>query len=247
MKTGKGTEVTVGCDPEFFLMLDGTPVSAHDIVPGSKQQPYKIPCGAVQCDGTAVEFNINPASTPEEFVSNIDTVLGHLRKKIPKKYEFAFVPEVTYSTKYWDSLPEECKQIGCDPDYNYGVIRKPVNLHPTCIAGGHIHIGYSWANYFDKNHLNHCNSITNILNHKVDYARWQKHGARHNSVTMNVYRPKTYGVEIRGFSNEWLNHREIWPEIFGAAIESVSVLERNLGSCPEIVAPTKFFNNYKAK
>mgnify|MGYP001584855390 CR=1 FL=1 len=56
-------EVTIGTDPEFFLEKDGKPVSAHDLVPGTKHEPYPLgKSGAhVQADGTAVEINIKPA------------------------------------------------------------------------------------------------------------------------------------------------------------------------------------------
>ncbi len=60
---------TYGCDPEVFLMVGDKYVSAHGLFPGTKAEPFKVEKGAVQVDGLALEFNIDPAKTPEEFAA----------------------------------------------------------------------------------------------------------------------------------------------------------------------------------
>src|SRR5690606_33825534 len=96
--------VTIGCDPEFFLKLrsNGANRSAHGIVPGTKKEPHKLDKGAVQLDGTAVEFNIEPAKSPKDFTNNIESVLKDIRKIVPERYAFNFSPSVVYGAKYFD-------------------------------------------------------------------------------------------------------------------------------------------------
>ena len=57
--------ILVGADPELFLRDKKTgQLVAADInqIKGTKVTPYKVECGAVQVDGAAGEFNIDPAS-----------------------------------------------------------------------------------------------------------------------------------------------------------------------------------------
>src|SRR3546814_9684922 len=64
--------MTFGCDPEVFILDEyGAPVSPEDFLPGTKEEPYKVNKGAVQVDGMAGEFNIDPAHTFDEFDDNI--------------------------------------------------------------------------------------------------------------------------------------------------------------------------------
>src|SRR5690606_35310738 len=70
---------SIGCDPELFLVDGkGNFRSAHDLIPGSKLQPFKVEKGFIQPDGTSAEFNIDAAVTEEEFTTNIKTVLKSL-------------------------------------------------------------------------------------------------------------------------------------------------------------------------
>src|SRR3546814_8173445 len=72
----------IWCDPEIFMFKNGVPVSAHNAVPGTKYDPYKVKNGAVQVDGMALEFNIDPSHTEEEFVSSVQSVLATLKEMV---------------------------------------------------------------------------------------------------------------------------------------------------------------------
>ena len=63
--------ITIGCDPEFFVKENNKFVNAHGLIEGTKDFPQLVNKGAVQVDGMALEFNINPAKNSKEFVSNI--------------------------------------------------------------------------------------------------------------------------------------------------------------------------------
>ncbi len=53
----------IGADPEVFLKVGKKNISSHGLINGDKKNPLKVDKGAVQIDGTALEFNIDPAST----------------------------------------------------------------------------------------------------------------------------------------------------------------------------------------
>jgi len=217
--------VKVGADPEFFLKKDGKNVSAHGIVPGSKHQPHLVDAGAIQLDGTAVEFNISPASTAIEFSTNINTVLNQLRTHIPSEYEFDFSPSVRYDAKYFEQVPESSKELGCDPDFNAWKEGK-VNPRPTPkgdyatlrTGAGHLHIG--WGEKLDITHSDHitdcCVLVKQLDNYFSFYEKlWDKDDTRRTLYgARGAFRPKHYGVEYRVLSNAWLKYPKMWPWLF---------------------------------
>ena len=42
--------ISVGCDPELMTYRDGNPISCHEFIPGSKEEPFRLNVGAVQRD-----------------------------------------------------------------------------------------------------------------------------------------------------------------------------------------------------
>ena len=216
-------KLTVGADPEFFLELDGKPVSAHTMVPGTKDKPHKLKHGAVQLDGMAVEFNIDPASTAEEFSHNIHEVLKQIRQMIPVQYKFSFKPSVFFEPYYFEQVPEQHKELGCNPDFNaYTELMNPApdtSAYPTMRTGaGHIHIG--WTKGMDKkdyDHLRSCRAmIKRIDNYYQHYAPlFDSDKTRQNLYGKNgCFRPTTYGVEYRTPSNAWVQYPKLYPWMF---------------------------------
>ena len=146
-------QITLGTDPEVFLTdTEGRYVSAHDLVPGSKWDPHRVQSGALQPDGVAAEFNIDPVETADEFMSNIDTVMKQLEsqiKSIRPDLIITMTPTATFSKEYFDSLPESAKELGCTPDYNAytrDTNSPPSTTEPFRTGSGHIHIG--WGDEF---------------------------------------------------------------------------------------------------
>src|SRR6187402_1390312 len=111
------TKILVGCDPEFFVKKAGVFESAHGLIKGDKKNPQRVNRGAVQVDGMAFEFNIDPAASEDEFCININTVLAEMRLLVPT-HEFAMVPVATFTPEYMKTQPKEALELGCDPDYN---------------------------------------------------------------------------------------------------------------------------------
>lgn len=215
------SDLLIGADPEFFLKdPDGKFVSAHDKLPGDKKKPYKVKKGAVQVDGVACEFNIDPAATPEEFADNIETVLQEVRKMIPSKYSFDFTPAVMIPKDIFEDIPNQHKELGCDPDLNVylkGFNKVPKdNLMRT--GSGHLHLG--WGNDLDVKSLEHaqdCAAMVYALDANLSYIRylWDMDEKRQTMYGSNgSYRIKPYGVEYRVLSNAWLKYPDLWTSLF---------------------------------
>ncbi len=217
--------VTVGADPEFFLKgkYRGTNISAHGKVPGTKASPHKLKYGAVQLDGTAVEFNILPAKTSKEFCENIKGVIGEIRDMVPDKYRFNFSPSVHYAPLYFkDKIPEGSKELGCDPDfdaYSWGKPNeRPDNTSAMRTGAGHLHIG--WTNgkdITDRSHVvdgcvlaKQLDVVFRMVEHNwdTDTERRKMYGK------FGAFRPKPYGMEYRSLSNAWVKYPKLWPWLF---------------------------------
>lgn len=216
------SELTFGCDPELFLRnkKTGEFVSAHGVIPGSKKEPFKVNKGAVQVDGMAVEFNIDPVKTGEEFAFSVKAVLEQLSEMVGPDLELVAKPTVHFSDEVFAAQPPEALELGCEPDYNAytGEQNTPPNGAAKFRTGaGHIHIG--WCEDVavdDPEHVQVCRIVVQQLDYYLgvvshqwddDKDRRQLYGAK------GAYRVKPYGVEYRPLSNAWLNLPEIYSKI----------------------------------
>lgn len=204
------TKILVGADPELFVMQNGKFVSAYGLIQGDKKNPLKVDRGAVQVDGMALEFNIDPAESVDEFYMNMSTVMQVLKSMVPE-HEFALVPVAEFGKEYIDLQPAEAKELGCDPDFDAWTSRvneKPNMDLPFRTASGHVHIGWcEGASVEDGNHIQACEAVARQMDFFLglpslifdsDTKRREMYG------NPGCYRPKTYGVEYRTLSNAWL-------------------------------------------
>ena len=203
--------IKIGADPELFIQKDGKFVSAHGIIPGTKEKPYPVERGAVQVDGMALEFNIDPAIQFQEFEHNINTVLYALRAMVPSEYEFVVSPTADFDPEYMASLPKEAVELGCDPDYNAwtGQVNDRPEQHSVMrTAAGHVHIGWTKdADPHDDGHFTLCTEVSQEMDaligiHSVLTDRDQKRRQMYGQA--GAFRPKSYGVEYRVLSNYWI-------------------------------------------
>lgn len=220
-------KLLVGGDPEIFLKDKDKDayVSATEFnVPGTKAAPHKVKKGAVQIDGTALEINIDPASTAQEFSDNLSTVIQEARAFVPKNIEFVFSPVVDYEKSYFDKrIPEKAKELGCDPDYRAdtgerNAMPRPVGTMRT--GSGHIALGWgSGYDPLDAAHFWDCRQMSLRLRSyftafkplwDLDTRRNMLYGAG------AAFRPKTFGVEFRSLSNAWVGRPELYPWIFNS-------------------------------
>lgn len=228
--------VLIGADPEFFLKEKRTRrnISAHGLVPGTKDKPHKLKNGGLQLDGTAVEFNIAPAKDRQAFNVNVTTVLDQIRKLVPEKYDFNFSPTVKYGPKYFETIPDDCKELGCNPDhdaYKDGALNPvPEGVGTMRTGAGHIHIGFvEKRDVKDPSHMVDCMWIVrnfDALIKPIEYL-WDKDTLRRTMYGKHgAFRPKPYGVEYRALSNAWVRHPELYDFIHDCARYAYDLAER---------------------
>lgn len=205
----------IGTDPEVFLNNpEGKKVSAHDLIPGTKHEPHKVLKGALQPDGLSAEFNIDPAETEEEFLGNIETVLGLLKEQVNSvrpDLVVSITPTAFFDKEYFDSLPSEAKVLGCTPDMNAYTMSEndpPFTDEPFRTGAGHIHIGWgSGYQLADYDHSLLCVDVVKQLDAVLYFASllWDRDDKRRSLYgKIGAFRIKSYGVEYRPLSNAYL-------------------------------------------
>lgn len=213
-------QILVGCDPEVFVKRGDVFYSAHGLIPGNKSNPHKVQQGAVQVDGMALEFNIDPAASENEFCINVQTVFNTLKMMVPE-YEVVAVPVADFDINYMASQPDEALELGCDPDFNGWTLSandKPDGNRPFRTASGHVHIGWTdGEDVTDHGHFSRCGAVARQMDfflglpsllYDGDTRRRSMYGAG------GCFRPKTYGAEYRTLSNAWLNNDNLIKWVF---------------------------------
>lgn len=226
-------DILIGADPEFFVCdKDGKYISAHGLVSGTKKAPLPVKDGAVQVDGMALEFNINPAKDLAQFTTNISSVLTQLREMVDPSLDFKFDPVAPFGKELIEAQPLEARELGCDPDFNAWNGGQP-NPRPDSnfdfrTASGHIHIG--WTKDEDINnpdHLEACIMVTKQLDIALGIAEplWCEPNARKTLYgELGAFRPKHYGVEYRVLSNAWLRSEKLRTLVYSTAKKAVDNL-----------------------
>lgn len=243
-------ELLIGADPELFVYdKKGRKfVTGYDLIPGTKDKPHPVDKGAVQVDGMALEFNIDPAKNYNEFEHNINTVMGRLKNMIPNNLELKIKPSVMWRKDYLESMPEKAKELGCDPDWNaYTEALNPAPNAKSCLrtAAGHIHLG--WTEGQDpttKEHLAACFDLVKALDAFVGVPslKFDKDKRRRRLYgKAGAFRPKSYGLEYRVLSNAWLETPErmlfVYMQVH-KAFNAVLKYEPRIWSNPAFIIPT---------
>lgn len=207
---------TFGADPELFIQNEETLefVSAGGIIPGTKDNPVKVQYGAVQQDGVAAEFNIDPVDNFHDFERNIKSVIKSLQSYLPAGHRLVGVPSAVFTPAAWDKVADYDKILGCSPDMNAwtGDVNPPPSmegeLERTRCAGGHIHFGWTEnAALDDLDHLKNANELVQQLDYYLGGWSLQldtEPTRRKLYGKAGACRVKPYGVEYRVLSNFWL-------------------------------------------
>lgn len=223
--------ITIGADPELFVTKDGKFRSAHGLIPGTKESPHKVEFGAVQVDGMALEYNIDPVDNADDFVLYNQQVMAQMKGMVPG-YEFSIVPSCKFNGNHFRAQPEEAKELGCTPDYNAYTMKenpKPDNKTTMRTASGHIHIGFCEdADPNDTDHMLRCAILVKQLDCYLGLPSllWDKDVSRRRMYgAAGAFRPKPYGVEYRVLSNAWLLSEARMRFVFNQTIEAVNQLK----------------------
>ena len=231
-----GQEILIGCDPEVAVVNEkGELVSAHGLIKGTKDNPQLVKNGMVQVDGLALEFGIEPAKTETQFVTRINSVMKQLKGMLPKGYEFYTKPSFVFSNEVIDAQPPEALELGCDPDYDaYTLGKNPRPKLPMKgfrSAGGHVHIG--WTKTKDcgsDEHMMDCAALSIELDYLlgVPSMGWDSDSQRRKLYGgPGAFRPKSYGMEYRTLSNQWIFSEDTMRFAYRNTIKAVGNLLAN--------------------
>jgi len=209
--------ITIGADPELFLSFRGELRSSVGKVGGTKDFPRPLdrPGFFVQEDNVAVEFNIPPASTVEQWVESLQWSLTHIKEKvIPKGTELTIEASGMFPDAELRS--HQAISFGCTPDYcawtNARNPKPDIWENPNLRScGGHVHIG--WENPKQPERLALIKAMDLFLGvpsvtMDMDQQRRKLYGLA------GAFRITPYGTEYRTLSNFWLKSPELMRWVF---------------------------------
>lgn len=223
-----------GADPEGFVVDSNGRAVTPKTIPGTKLEPHKVPGGAIQRDGMAAEFNVDPANTFKEWNNNFELVLKALDGFLPKGHSMSWVPSVEFDEEVFSDAPDDYKELGCSPDWN--AWEENLNPPPYCedkpylrTAAGHLHIGWG-KNYSldDALHQRNCFDLVKQLDwylggwslkHDSDPLRRALYGRA------GACRLKDYGVEYRVLSNFWVTTPERRKAVWNRMQQAIKTME----------------------
>ncbi len=217
--------ITCGADPEILLTdPSGKPWGARDCSNGTKESPEPVEFGAIQVDGMALEYNISPARTIEEWVDNHDAVLTSLEERADREGLLLSDASLLHYDAYisTENPTEDELLFGCDPDLNAGTgVENEMPDNDGSIkfrtAGGHVHIGFSnWSETCGD-----ANETARVLIKLLDatLGLWsvkEDDGLERKNLygKAGAYRVKPYGVEYRTLSNFWVFNEDYMKHVF---------------------------------
>jgi hypothetical protein len=182
------------------------------LIGGSKEDPRPLPIGpgfAVQEDNVAVEYNIPPSFSKDEFTGNIRKAMHHLSDMVAGMgLHFVNVSATEFPMEQMGD--PKAFEFGCDPDFNAWRDGKR-NPRPTAASkllrtcGGHVHVGYEFLSPEDiisfVQHMDLFLGVPSVMMDKGE-LRKQLYGKA------GAFRPKPYGCEYRSLSNFWVFNEE---------------------------------------
>lgn len=234
-------EYKLGTDPEVFVQntKTGRFVCAHGMVAGTKHNPEPVEDGAIQVDGCALEFNIDPAEDATTFSNRIGRVLEQLKERvfaIDKDYAVVITPFARFEADYFENeVPFDAKVLGCDPDFNMNGMINPspadkLMMEPIRTAAGHIHVGWTEGVDVenDADHFEDCRFLSTQFYYRglfrpVTFEERQRIGYYGD---FGAFRPKPYGNEFRGPSNLWIASDLRRKQMFESVIRQMKALEK---------------------
>lgn len=229
---------TFGADPELFIKAPDGKIICADMIPGTKDSPHKVEFGAVQRDGFAAEYNIDPCDNFEDWNKRHKAVQGQLQSMLPKGCTLVALPSHRFSPEVFDAAPDSAKELGCSPDWNAweATVNPPAYADPDdpylrC-TGGHIHVGWKQDgdDDFDVQDIQHMLNGFDLakqmdwylgawaLQHDKDQDRRRLYGRA------GACRIKPYGMEYRVLSSFWVLDKALRQEVWNRAVKAVQMM-----------------------
>ena len=238
----KFENIMIGADPELFLVdNNGHLKSAIGLIGGSKWEPRKLDelGHAVQEDNVAVEFNIAPAKTKEDFKKSISYVLGYLSDFVGKQQLLLnIIPAAMFPDSELNC--QKAMEFGCEPDYNVWLKTEnqkpelPKELQNLRSCGGHLHISWDKSKDTGKDtdfpwtdDISKVESLVKAMDVFVgcpsilydgDLMRRKLYGKA------GAFRFKPYGVEYRSLSNFWLRESTLVDWVYDQTLHAIDYI-----------------------
>jgi hypothetical protein len=230
----------LGCDPEFFLKLNGEVVGSETFIP---KAGIKVGSGSkFIIDGVQAELNPIPDTCRVLLASEIARCFHTLKTEIAKKkgYSVDFSRTVEISAEKLKELTPESKVFGCAPSKNVYNIKSGIDItaidptkYRTRAAGGHIHIGISSNNDLTRALVTEHEKTVEILdiicgNTSVLIDRDMGNAERRKLYgKAGEFRQPKHGLEYRTLSNYWLTSYPLMSFAFGMARLAVQLMADN--------------------
>ena len=221
--------ITIGADPEFFLGRGTDLRSSIDLVGGSKAIPKPLGRDGffVQEDNVAVEFNIPPAETLEQFVESIEWSLKTISNQVkPMGLTPLYLASALFPPN--ELRDARAQMFGCDPDYNAWTSvdedNPRINPRPQAAhkrlrsCGGHVHVGYPQSSGINRLRLIRLMDLylgVPAVFMDSDVSRRELYGKP------GAFRPTDYGVEYRVLSNFWLKSVDYMKWVYEQTMRAV--------------------------
>lgn len=212
--------ITIGTDPEVFLQdtRTGSVVPAVGLIGGTKDKPREIAeMGkgfAVQEDNVMLEYNIPPATDPEQFQMAVRGMLAwcddFVRTK-DKRLGIDYGCERLFPMSILHT--PQAMEFGCAPDFNAYEQGEPwpvVDPHTLNendgawrFAGGHVHVGFADGDNCPAPPFVQAAFADLFLGlPSVGADRQEKRRSLYGQA--GRFRPTKYGFEYRVLSNFWI-------------------------------------------
>lgn len=221
-----------GADPELFVVDSEGNGVCPTFLEGTKENPEPVKGGALQRDGFAAEFNIDPVDCYEDWNSNFNKVIAELSRRLPSGHSLVAQPSMSMSKKVWEEAPNDARMLGCSPDFNAwsGEMNPPPMRDKSstlCTAAGHIHAGWTEdADLSDSAHIEAGRDLVKQLDWFLGaWSLTKDKDATRRSLygKAGAMRFKPYGIEYRVLSNFWVLNaslrRIVWDRMQYALME----------------------------
>lgn len=226
--------ISVGADPELFLTTHkGLPWGGRDCSTGTKENPEPVPCGAIQVDGLALEYNIDPAKTIDEWVEYHAKVQEVLHQRADEQgLVVCDASFLDFSEYIIEAKATEAElEFGCEPDLNAGTgVENEMPENDGSIkfrtTGGHVHVGFSDFPKDPVQGLETARSLVKVMDATLGlWSVLNDDGHERKKLYGNAgaFRLKSYGFEYRTLSNFWVFSEELQRHVFTTVTKVMSM------------------------
>lgn len=218
--------ITLGTDPELFLEKNGKIISAIGKIGGSKSEPQPISNDGhfIQEDNVAIEYNIPPCKTVDNWIYDNNFVKDYLDILVSGMgCTLAIQPSATLDDSELDN--DIARLAGCEPDFDVWkeCTNTPADLSSTNSrsCGGHISVG--WDNPTQEDQINMVKAMDATVGLEsvlldFDIERKKLYGKA------GCFRFREYGIEYRSLSNFWIKSDESLKWAWNTTMKAIDLI-----------------------